>query len=387
VSTPPLALGFQLGWAGGASTQIEFFSPKPGTADTCKLKYTPALRTMLRPPVMDMQLGANELQGLDQQLEQIARTASGRDGAPSQPVAPNAATESPLELLKNVGTDLHTLMLPPFVVADLRSSPTYVELGVDDRLLAYPWELMFDGEFLALTHDVGRYVNLTENVPLTNGTPFPRAFAELRVLLVGVAKPIKRPTGEEYDRLDAVEAEMKAVTALFAGSSSLRVLNGPQATFQAVRAELMSGYHIFHFCGHATFDPANARSSSLVLHDRDFQTAYINGILGKRTPILCFVNACETVKVPSVGNPLNVFGLARAFLGTGTYLLGTRWKVSDVGAAAFAQEFYHGLLAGRPLGESVRRARIATQAAVNQTDLAWASYVLYGDPRLCLARG
>jgi CHAT domain-containing protein len=90
--------------------------------------------------------------------------------------------------------------------------------------------------------------------------------------------------------------------------------------------------------------------------------------------------------VPAGQEALNFYGLAQAFLGTGSYLLGTRWKINDDLAAEFAPTFYAALLKdGEPLGKAVREARIACLKK-DADDFAWASYVLYGDPRVRFRR-
>jgi CHAT domain-containing protein len=61
-------------------------------------------------------------------------------------------------------------------------------------------------------------------------------------------------------------------------------------------------------------------------------------------------------------NRYDIFSLARAFLDTGSYLIGNRWKVGDEAAAAFAETFYSKLVAGQPLGQVIRDARIACKA-------------------------
>ena len=78
--------------------------------------------------------------------------------------------------------------------------------------------------------------------------------------------------------------------------------------------------------------------------------------------------------------------LARAFLETGAYLLGSRWKLSDNAAAAFAPAFYKYLLEDRKsVGEAVVLGRRACMKATEADpgDIGWASYVYYGDPRVC----
>jgi CHAT domain-containing protein len=66
-----------------------------------------------------------------------------------------------------------------------------------------------------------------------------------------------------------------------------------------------------------------------------------------------------------------------------SYLLGSRWKLSDKAAPVFATSFYKALLEEwKPIGEAVVAARKACRQASMPDDVGWASYVYYGDPRL-----
>jgi CHAT domain-containing protein len=113
-------------------------------------------------------------------------------------------------------------------------------------------------------------------------------------------------------------------------------------------------------------------------------TGHIKGFC-KKPPVLFFVNGCESTVGRGEGtqwkNRYDIFGLARAFLETGSYLLGSRWKIGDQGAAEFAKAFYAELLQEKPIGRAIREARCACKGA-RPDDFSWASYVYYGDPRL-----
>jgi len=155
-----------------------------------------------------------------------------------------------------------------------------------------------------------------------------------------------------------------------------------QATTQRPR------YHIVHFNGHAYFDNEQPSNSSLVLFDEDMAAGEIFNFFGKRPPVLSFMNGCETAATPAGGqkNRYDIFSLARAFLDTGSYLIGNRWRVGDEAATAFAETFYSKLIEGQPLGKVIRDARIACRKKMPDYDFSWASYIFYGDPRLCFRR-
>lgn len=168
---------------------------------------------------------------------------------------------------------------------------------------------------------------------------------------------------------------------------TLNTLIGREATYNEVYKALRGQtFQIIHFNGHATFNEAMPRSSGLVLFDRDMPTGSIASFFGRNPPLLCFVNACETAKAAAWKNRHDIFGLASAFLNTGAYLLGSRWKIGDRAAAEFAKSFYTSLITNhKSIGAAVKNARIATKVAAPD-DFAWASYILYGDPRVCFRR-
>ena len=165
------------------------------------------------------------------------------------------------------------------------------------------------------------------------------------------------------------------------------MLRDANATRDAVWEALTSEerYHIIHYSGHAFFDSNDPANSSLVLFDQDMEAGEIYNSLAQKPPVLSFMNGCETASTPS-GNRYDIFSLARAFLDTGSYLIGNRWRVGDKAAAAFAETFYKSLVTGYPLGQVVRDARIACRKEMPLYDFSWASYIFYGDPRLCFRK-
>ena len=70
--------------------------------------------------------------------------------------------------------------------------------------------------------------------------------------------------------------------------------------------------------------------------------------------------------------------LAESFLLNGiANFIGTYWPVNDSAASRFANTFYGGLLAGKPLSPAMREAR---QAAKSVSPRDWANYLHFGDP-------
>lgn len=384
-------------WYAGAGAQVEVFSPRPSapTSDY-SLKYTPPFRSTIRPPVQELSLGAGELTPINRNLDTIVQTARGKTTP-----APAAAAGSE-ESVKVVGGQLFSLIVPPYVELDLREPNLFLEIGVDEALLQYPWELLHDGDnFLCLKHYIGRFVNSSspQAAPNTRNplVALKGAAEKVSVLLISVPAPQNRDSSRdprlppEYEPLDGARQETIDMGNLLAGISWVEVtpLKGPEATYDNVFQALKErSYHVIHYNGHAFFNDQNPKMSSLVLFDQDMTTGHISKLVGKNPPILCFVNACETTLAgkpeakPNWNNQYNILGLAQAFLSTGAYLLGSRWRLSDPDARKFATSFYTSLLKNlNPLGRAVLDARCACKSAAPDS-FAWASYVFYGDPRV-----
>jgi hypothetical protein len=379
-------------WGAGGSAQVELFCDEKGRfRRRCGSAFHPTLRS----PPQNCPAGPGALRSADVPLSQATARLRGnaqRSGA--------GAPSSNLGLLKEAGSALFQFLRRGTLETELRTPGFFVEIGTDDNLVSYPWELMYDGEqFLCLKHYVGRYVvapqmfepqQKFEPIIQTGDSPLP--FREVKVLLISVPNP----DGESF--LPGAAAETLAVTDALTGCPGvcLDVLESQRATIQSVRAKLRERYHIIHFCGHAVFDASEPGESGIILHkqkamDQNILQAFdIVGLLNPSV-VLSFINACQTAVQPNA-NPavykdwetsFNTFGLARAFMEAGSYLLGSRWKLSDVAAKAFAVAFYKSLLEERrPIGRAIQAARLACKEASPEEDIAWASYVYYGDPRV-----
>ncbi len=381
---------FRLRWNEGPTAQIEVFSPTHA-GGVYQMKYTPAFRTAIRPPLQQSNLGPGEFPNIEADMDRLIEALDPHPSRrPAKGTAPSGTESEGLGQMVRLGDFLYTLTLPGYVRSDLDDEGLFIELGLDETLLGYPWELMHDGqEFLCLKHSMGRFVNASSAGPIPARTSSTQSDTRrLSVLLISVPTPVPRGN-QTFEPLPSAEAETMAVTKALASLSAvdLHVLSGNKANFNSVWDTLRKGrFHIIHFCGHATFNPAEPRRSALVLQDKDMATGALVSVVSQSRPILCFVNACDSARSTApVKERLNIYGLAQALLETGAYLLGSRWKVSDQAAATFAETFYGSLLAkNEPLGVAIRHARGACKA-IAPDSLAWASYVLYGDPRVCFS--
>ncbi len=376
-----------LRWNAGASAELQIFAPAVNEDDgVYQIKYTPPFRVTIRPPLQRSNLASGEFDNLDTLLGEMVQSIDARAGAGLVPVGGDFSNSS--KKMREFGNILYDLTIPRFVGSDLEGGGLFLEIGMDESLLGYPWELMHDGDdFLCLKHKIGRFVNASGALEQGNRQARWEELEkeEFSVLVIAVPKPLPRKEPKvEYDELTSAEAEADGiVSALAAIGVKTELLKGEKANYLGVHTAIRSGnHHIVHFCGHAQANEKSPSRSTLVLHDKDMATGGITAYVSKAQPIFCFINACESGKMAAARGRMNVYGLARAFLETGSYLLGSRWKVSDKAASGFAAAFYTALLKeGKPLGEAVLNGRLACRK-LEPNDFAWASYVLYGDPRV-----
>jgi CHAT domain-containing protein len=385
--------GFLVGWDAGPSSQIEVSSPDSQTpARGYRLKFTPPFRSTLRPPQQVLRLTQNNIESFRKRLRDLFVAVDARSGG-------KAAVASSADIIgrtKILGGQLLDSIAAQNVQDQLRDRDLYLEIGVDEPLIELPWELLHDGtDYLCLKHRVARFVNLVQQTIPTNSSPDPWTAGPLSVLIISVPIPQKREGQPEFKLLTAVQKETEALIAVIdsLGPAAKRTtLIGAEATVDAVyKAITEERYHIIHYSGHAFFNPDSPDNSSLCLFDRDMEAGEIVAFFGRRPPVLSFMNGCETaamnVAAAPMKNQYDIFSLARAFLDTGTYLIGSRWKVGDEAAAAFANTFYRKLLLeGQPLGQVIREARKDCKSKMLDYDFSWASYIFYGDPRLCFRR-
>ncbi len=241
-----------------------------------------------------------------------------------------------------------------------------------------PWEtLRVAGRAPALDKGLSRRY-AAENLSVAKWLAERQRQPVLSVLLV------VNPTGD----LPGAEQEGDRVRRWFAGSATitLRELRGAAATRDVLREAFSSGqYDVIHYAGHAFFDPADPAQSGVVCHGGLALTGADLAGLGN-LPSLVFFNACEAgrVRAPHAAEPPHGMrkriersaGLAEAFLrgGVANYV-GTYWPVGDASAKCFAETFYAGLMAGKPIGQALcdGRTRVRDLDSVD-----WADYIHYG---------
>jgi CHAT domain-containing protein len=158
------------------------------------------------------------------------------------------------------------------------------------------------------------------------------------------------------------------------------------ATFVGVTQAMETGnYDAWHFTGHArAYEGTDADKCFIELTNRQqLRPADIIGTVEnvRRSRPFIFFNGCQSAQA---GRSLTgVGGWARRFLKPGpssdaaSAFIGTYWSVDDGVAFEFAKALYGKLLAGVPVGEAAKDARLAIQQGNNST---WLAYTVYADP-------
>ena len=307
--------------------------------------------------------------------EKLARLARGVVGVLARGNRARSLAEDALSELRFLGDELHRTLIPAAIEPELRRGGGPLLLDLDEAMVPVPFELLFDGEqFLCRRFALGRAVRST--VPRrgherrTLGMP-PRALV--------IASDPRADLAEVQVEADAIvdALEKEHVRARLAGAMGR----------EALRRELKD-FDLVHFAGHADFLVEDPSASGWHLADGKLTAADIAALAGGRPmPLVVFSNACESGRTGAWtddlarGDARRAYGLAGAFLYAGVrHYVGTQWEVIDGHSATFATSFYQNLASGQSIGAAVRHARDAVVAAGGEGALAWASYVLYGDP-------
>ena len=308
----------------------------------------------------------------EDKLQRTARAVVGvlRRGNRSRSLAEDALSE-----LRFLGEELHRLLVPPPLEATLRRGSGPLLLDLDEALVPVPFELVFDGElFLCRRYALGRAVRSTV---ARRGQERRALGMPPRALIIAAD-----PRGDLAD----VHAESNAIVEALEREHVRARLAG-EMNREALRRELKD-FDLVHFAGHADFLTEDPSLSGWHLSDGKLTATDIAELAGGRPmPLVIFSNSCESGRTgawtdeDARGEARRAYGLAGAFLYAGVrHYLGTQWEVIDGHSATFATAFYQNLASGQAIGAAVRHAREAVIGAGGEGALAWASYVLYGDP-------
>lgn len=283
----------------------------------------------------------------------------------------------------------------------LKTSPARdLILSLDEELIPIPWELLFDGsEFLSLRFNVGRVVRAAADAP-------PARYRGGDGLRVGGSEGprVGEPGGRESensvlkmlimanptDDLPAAYREGIEIKDKFeARRSSVRIDFKSTRIDRLYARKNLGDYDIVHYAGHCDYDRDNPHKSGWLFQDGRFTAQDALAMAGSPVPRLVFSNACHSARAHEENADFDcqrvAYSLAGAFLVSGVrHYVGTIRKIEDPISLAFAASFYARITAGDSVGESMRMSRLKIIQEHGRQVVLWASYVLYGNPRLML---
>jgi len=285
-------------------------------------------------------------------------------------------TREVLTKLREIGRAFYDELFSEHVKKRLEDTDaTYLNLNLDDQLIHIPWELLNTGQqFLCQRFNMGRMVKTRQPVVDTK----PRILARPLKMLV-----LADPTGDLEGALlegNRIGRQMEPNKELV--DVCLRTGN---VTPNFVKEKLRN-FDLVHFAGHADYNPQKPRESGWRLTNGTLRARDIAGEQGMGSmPALIFSNACRSAHnghwAIHEGFQNEIFGLANAFLLSGVrHYVGTFWEIMDETSGLFSAAFYQHILSGRTMGEALRLARREVIEEYGEESIAWASYILYGDP-------
>ena len=140
-----------------------------------------------------------------------------------------------------------------------------------------------------------------------------------------------------------------------------------------------------HFCGHGHEPTGDPNLASIPLADRQYLTPQsLAGSLGRfaqRRPLV-FLNGCHTARGGFTLTRMGGWPARFLEAGAGAFV-GASWAVNGTAALRIAESFYRHLLAGEPLAQALRKARLEKDLPCSLTP--WA-YRGYGHPLARAAR-
>lgn len=266
-------------------------------------------------------------------------------------------TADVLRTIRRQGAWLFDELLPFEAKAWLRRpSGATLTLSLDPELLHIPFELLHNGEtFLAEQWAMGRVVQTDVDPSLRRKT---KAGEKLSIHIVA------DPDGT----LDEAYVEGDTLIRRMARSSRVAASMRAGDVDPGHLRHHLRDMDILHLAGHV--DREGYRMA-----DGHFGAEAVRRLSGTPDlPLMVFANGCGSVRTD--GDPL-LLAWVRAGV---RHIIGPLHALPDRLGLLFADAFYRELMAGRPIGDAMLRARQSVARQVGNGTIPWAAYVLYGDP-------
>lgn len=304
--------------------------------------------------------------GLGRHLDRLARRS-------------NHGDQGGLTELRDLGSFLVQQMVPQRVMERLEAlGAGPLLLSHDSELIDVPWELALLGEVpWCERFALGRQIVLGD---LSRRIRPEAGSAGLRMLMVA------DPRGDLPEARAEAEALMNSLEQ-YRAFLDVDFLGGSRATLSAVLRAL-EGPDLVYYIGHGSYDPTRPGDSGWQLSDGALGPDRVRNLA--RPPRFVYSNACNSAEeIPQgkahMGHSGNT-GLASSLVLAGVEsVVGARWPIQVASSSALASAFIHKALRGKGIGEALREGRAMVRRVHDETDLTWASLVLYGNPVLRLS--
>jgi len=284
-----------------------------------------------------------------------------------------------LNEIKALGNTLCDIMISNDIKQKLiDTNATYLILFLDDNLVHIPWELICIGdELLCEKFRIGRVVKTRQEF-----VQFDASEREIPFNTWIIADPTNdlQCSRNEGNAILGYTDEINIQKEKYVMKCDLDNNVTPEDFKEKIR-----NYDMIHYSGHSYYDSENSENSGWRLTSDNLKAHEVRKMSGTKMPLFIFSNACQSARSDkwheNIDSEQISFGLANSFILAGVrHYIGSAWDIIDKPGSVFATEFYRHLLWGESVGDAMFFARKNLMEPENY-DIAWASYVLYGDPR------
>jgi len=276
---------------------------------------------------------------------------------------------------RSAGT-LYDQLIPHELRSDFQTTSA-IQFVVDATTAKYPWELLGAPRPNGRRSAGGSFGGVIRQFTESESRRLSPVRAEFGSSLVIAAGKVP---GER--ELPAVYDECALVSQLLASTGGqVTQLDDRRSELDLVdlQNELFGRHQVMHIASHGVYHEDHpADTGAILARGAMLTTDTIRQLT--TVPDVVFLNCCSLGRI---GLNRMAAGLAREFMAIGVRaLIAAAWPIDDKAAQVFAETFYRELIAGRPLGDTVTRAR-NTCAEVGGRE-TWAAYQCYGDPGFVL---
>ncbi|HTU67763.1 MAG TPA: CHAT domain-containing protein [Steroidobacteraceae bacterium] len=275
-----------------------------------------------------------------------------------------------------IGRTLFKLLVP-LEIEPFMASATSLQLKLDSKTAAYPWEMLDlqRDERAADVRPWGIQTRLLRKLRTSDFRESPRPAAG-GVLVIG--EPQCSP--DKYPPLPGAAAEASEVAREL---GAVPLLNGDAMAI--TKAVFDRSYSILHVAGHG--DIIDGVGGIVLSNNITFGAREIKAM--RIVPDLAFINCCHlgrfptdpTKRRPRLPNGLPAFAanVAEELIKIGVRcVVAAGWAVDDDAAMIFARTFYKHIKGGRRFADAVAIAREVTYTQRPQSN-TWAAYQCYGE--------